>query len=311
MNEVIRVQGLSKTYGELKAVDSLDFVVNAGEVYGLLGQNGAGKSTTIRMLLSLVEPQQGTINMFGKDLRSNRHLILSQLGAMIERPDLYKYLSAVENLSIFSALSGQKKTRKELVKHLERVGLAARASDKVKTFSQGMKQRLGIAVALVHDPQLIILDEPTNGLDPQGIADIRNLILRLSRDEGRTILVSSHLLHEMELIADRMLIMDKGKKLVEGSVRELLDPSAITLKFTITNLAAILETVRNSDIGHLIHETQDDELYLKAGRSTAAMVNRRLVEMGAEVMSMQATHSLEQYFLSLTSGSGNVATYQN
>jgi ABC-type multidrug transport system ATPase subunit len=157
------------------------------------------------------------------DLQKHRKEILRQTGAIIERPDLYKYLTAKENLRIFSKLSGIKLSEKEMMAQLDKVGLADRADSKVKTFSQGMKQRLGLAVALVHDPKLIILDEPTNGLDPQGIADIRKLILHLSHDLGKTVFLSSHLLSEMELIADSVLIIAAGKKIAEGSKHELLN----------------------------------------------------------------------------------------
>lgn len=216
MPVIIQVNQLSKHYKDIKAIDDLSFSVNQGEIYGFLGQNGAGKSTTIRMLLTLIEPTRGNIEIFGFDLLTHRKEILRQVGAIIEKPDLYKYLTALENLSIFAKFSGIRPTQKQLLEQLEMVGLKNRVNSKIKTYSQGMKQRLGIAVALIHDPKLIILDEPTNGLDPQGIADMRNLILRLSKDYGKTIFVSSHLLSEIEIIADRMLILDKGKKLLRA-----------------------------------------------------------------------------------------------
>ncbi|MGZ5286455.1 MAG: ABC transporter ATP-binding protein, partial [Flavisolibacter sp.] len=214
-SEVISVQHLSKQFTEIKAVDDLSFTVPRGVVYGFLGQNGAGKSTTIRMLLTLVKSDTGSIRLFGKDIREHRREILARIGAVIEKPDLYKYLTAYQNLQIMARLSGTSPEKKTLMDQLEQLGIADRAHSKVKTFSQGMKQRLGIACALVHNPELIILDEPANGLDPQGIADIRNLILHLSREQNKTILVSSHLLNEIELIADHMLIIDKGKKVAE------------------------------------------------------------------------------------------------
>ena len=234
MNEVIQVAHLSKAFAEVKAVDDLSFSVKEGEVYGFLGQNGAGKSTTIRMLLSLVKPGSGSIHMFGKDLKDQRKLILRNIGAIIEKPDLYKYLTAYENLKIMSRLSGLQPDKKDLMDQLQRTGIADRAHSRVKTFSQGMKQRLGIACALIHKPELIILDEPTNGLDPQGIAEVRNLILHLSREEKKTIFVSSHLLSEIELVADSMLIIDKGRKIAEGRVSDLLNP-ADTLVQVITD----------------------------------------------------------------------------
>ncbi|HEX8313641.1 MAG TPA: ATP-binding cassette domain-containing protein, partial [Flavisolibacter sp.] len=212
MSSIIEVNGLTKVFKGLTAVDNLSFSVPKGEVYGFLGQNGAGKSTTIRMLLTLIQPTSGTISILGKDLFHHRKKALKETGAIIEKPDMYNYLTALENIGIMARLSGVRLTKKELLMQLERVGLAERATSKVKTFSQGMKQRLGIACALVHNPQLIVLDEPTNGLDPQGIADVRHLILSLSRTEGKTVFVSSHLLSEIEVIADNMLIIDRGKK---------------------------------------------------------------------------------------------------
>lgn len=223
---MIEVKDLSKQFSGFLAVDGLSFTVNQGDVYGFLGQNGAGKSTTIRMLLSLIRPDAGTIRIMGYDLDTHRTEIMRNIGAVIERPDLYTYLTAEENLRMFARWSGVKPETKRIREKLELVGLAERARSKVKTFSQGMKQRLGIAVALVHDPGLIILDEPTNGLDPQGIADIRNLIISLSRDHGKTLLVSSHLLSEMEQMATRMIIIDRGRKVVEGEINELLDPAS-------------------------------------------------------------------------------------
>ena len=213
MSSVIQVQGLTKKFGHhFTAVNDLSFSVNKGDVYGFLGQNGAGKSTTIRMLLSLIEPTAGEIEIFGLPLSANRSAIMQKIGAVIEKPAMYEYLTAFQNLKIFSALSGVSKSKTQLLQELDVVGLATRAQDNVGTFSQGMKQRLAIAMAMVNDPELILLDEPTNGLDPQGIADIRNLILLLSREQGKTVLVSSHLLSEIEQVATRLIIIDKGCK---------------------------------------------------------------------------------------------------
>jgi ABC-type multidrug transport system ATPase subunit len=213
MNTILEINHLSKKYKDINAVDDLSFSVNSGDVYGFLGQNGAGKSTTIRMMLTLIEPTSGEIKIYGKSLNENRHEILSNIGAVIERPDLYKYLTAYENLKLFAKMSNINVTHKLLMDQLDMVGLADRSESKVKTYSQGMKQRLGIGIALVHNPDLIVLDEPTNGLDPQGIADIRHLIIKLSTEMGKTVVVSSHLLSEIELIANRMIVIHKGKKL--------------------------------------------------------------------------------------------------
>jgi ABC-type multidrug transport system ATPase subunit len=309
MTPVIEVQHLSKQFAGFQAVDDLSFTVNQGDVYGFLGQNGAGKSTTIRMLLSLIAPSSGSIRMFGKDMASSRNQILQQTGAVIERPDLYKYLSAKENLAVFARLSRLKLPDSILLKKLEQVGLAERAESKVRTFSQGMKQRLGIAVALVHDPALIVLDEPTNGLDPQGIADIRNLIISLSRDQGKTILVSSHLLSEMEQMASRMIIIDRGKKIVEGDMRELLDPSHVLLEVVTANPVATATWVTGSRWGKLPINHFGDRMQIKMDRKDIPVFNRELVGTGAEVISVNPRNSLEEYFLSLTGGGQYVGAH--
>jgi len=299
MPVVISVNHLSKKFNNLIAVDDLSFTVNEGDVYGFLGQNGAGKSTTIRMLLSLIKPTSGEINIFEKNLFAHRSEILRQTGAVIEKPDLYKYLTAYQNLSIFAKMSGIKVTRQLIMQQLEMVGLAERAHSKVKTFSQGMKQRLGIAVALIHNPRLIILDEPTNGLDPQGIADMRNLILRLSREMGKTIVVSSHLLSEIEIIANRILIINRGKKVVEGNAAELLDPAKTIVQ---------IETLNNTDAKSRLAQSKwasfilpsSDTIKIQMNKTGIPELAKDLIRMEIGILSIQPRHSLEDYFLSLT-----------
>lgn len=297
---VIEVSHLSKDFNEVKAVDDLSFTVEGGQVYGFLGQNGAGKSTTIRMLLTLIRPDAGSIRIFGLDLHKHRKEILRKVGAIIERPDLYKYLTAVENLRLFSAMSGVRMKQSHLMEHLDKVGLAERAHSKVKTYSQGMKQRLGIATALVHDPELIILDEPTNGLDPQGIADIRNLILRLSHDEGKTLVVSSHLLGEMELIADSMLIIDKGRKVVEGKKDQLLNPVLSIVELVTENADSTLRLLKHSPWSPKIRKQESDRILLEINKSQVPELNRFLVENQVNVISLRPRHSLEDFFLAIT-----------
>jgi ABC-type multidrug transport system ATPase subunit len=308
---VIEVKHLSKEFKEVKAVDDLSFRVEEGQVYGFLGQNGAGKSTTIRMLLTLIKPGSGEIEIFGENLREKRKEILRQVGAIIERPDLYKYLTALENLRIFAAMSGVKVPEKKLMDQLAMVGLAERAGSKVKTYSQGMKQRLGIATALVHDPRLIILDEPTNGLDPQGIADIRNLILQLSRERGKTLVISSHLLSEMELIADSMIIIDKGKKVVEGKVNELFDPSETIVELKTTDDEAVFERLQHSPLKPKLNGKRNDRILLKMHKEEIPATVNELVQMGVQIVSFHSKHSLEDYFLSLTSGHPHVDIAKN
>ena len=308
MSAIIDVKGLSKKFKEINAVEDLSFTVNEGDVYGFLGQNGAGKSTTIRMLLTLIKPSTGQISIFGKDLFTHRSNILKQVGAVIEKPDLYKYLSAYDNLAIFAKMSGIKPTKQFVLEQLNRVGLKDRAYSKVKTFSQGMKQRLGIAVALAHDPKLIILDEPTNGLDPQGIADMRNLILNLSHELGKTVLISSHLLSEIELVANRMLIIHKGKKMVEGSVEELLDPSKTLVQIETLNDVEAGEKLSQSKWNSFL-QPGTSQLQLKMNREEVPQLINDLVAMQVPVLSVNPMHSLEDYFLSLTTQAGHVESF--
>ncbi len=302
MVPIIEVKHLTKNFRDLRAVNDLSFTVLEGQVYGFLGQNGAGKSTTIRMLLTLIKPTSGNIEIFGLDLQKHRKEILRQVGAIIERPDLYKYLTALENLRIFAAMSGIQISEKKLMDQLAMVGLEQRAHSKVKTYSQGMKQRLGIAIALVHDPKLIILDEPTNGLDPQGIADIRNLILMLSRDMHKTLLISSHLLSEMELIADSMIIIDKGKKLVEGKVNELFDPAETIVELKTTDDSETYNKLLQSSFKGFVQGKRNDCVLMKLNRNRVPEVMKELVRMDVNVISLHSKHSLEDYFLSLTTG---------
>ncbi|PWT95124.1 MAG: bacitracin ABC transporter ATP-binding protein [Bacteroidetes bacterium] len=304
--EVINVRSLSKHFKDIKAVENLSFSVNEADVYGFLGQNGAGKSTTIRMLLTLIEPTHGSIEIFGKDLNSHRASILREVGAVIERPDLYKYLTAFENLSIFARLSEAKLNKSQLMEQLDMVGLAARAHSKVHTFSQGMKQRLGLAVALVHNPKLIMLDEPTNGLDPQGIADIRKLILFLSREKKKTILVSSHLLSEIEQIATRMLIIDRGKKIVEGDVKELFDPSRMLIDLKTTDNSEAISKIAVTRWNEFVQTANEKSIVFKMKQDIVPQLSRALIEMNIEILSIQPRHSLEEYFLSLTSANSHV-----
>ena len=305
----IEVTHLSKKFNDIYAVNDLSFTVNEGDIYGFLGQNGAGKSTTIRMLLTLIQPSSGNIEIFGKKLSISRSEILKQVGAVIEKPDLYKYLSAYENLSIFAKMSDIKVSKKLLMDQLKMVGLEDRAKDNVRTFSQGMKQRLGIAVALVHNPALIILDEPTNGLDPQGIADIRNLILRLSREMGKTVLISSHLLSEIELIANRMIIIHKGKKMVEGTVADLLDPAHTLVEIDTLNNIETVQLLQQSKWVPFVQKK--NQLQLMMNKTAVPELINDLVAMGVQMLSVNSSHSLENYFLSLTTQSANVEAFTN
>lgn len=301
MHTIIETQHLSKAFKTFQAVDDLSFTINKGDVYGFLGQNGAGKSTTMRMLLGLIYPDKGEIRIDGEIFNNRRRDLLAKIGAVIERPDMYGYLTGWENLTIFSKMCNTSIPKSRLVEVLEIVGLKGREQDKVKAYSQGMKQRLGIAIALVHNPELLILDEPTNGLDPQGIAEMRNLIAALSRDHNKTILISSHLLYEIEQIATSMIIINKGKKVVEGRVKDLLDPNDTLVDVsTHQNIASLID---NSEWKQSFSTATNNVYTFKMNPSDIPSLNKWLVNQGIDVSQIGSKHSLEAYFLSLTNDS--------
>lgn len=300
--QVIEVRGLTKKFGNLTAVDNLDLNVYRGDVFGFLGPNGAGKSTTIRMLLSLIKPTNGSMKIFDKSIVKNRKEIFSRIGAIVEKPDFYLYLSAYKNLEILGKLSGTDVSKKKIMNMLELVGLDKRYKSKVKTFSHGMKQRLGIAQALLHDPDLIILDEPTTGLDPQGMKEIRDLIVYLSREKGKTVFLSSHILHEIELISTRMIIINKGTTQVEGTVEELLKTDKVKVTFEIDNIEDALRLVNESLWQHSFKSTAKSEMNFELTKNEIAELNKYLIEKGFAVSAIVPVRSLEDFFLKITEG---------
>lgn len=300
MANIIEARNLSKTFNGHKAVQQLSFSIQQGDVYGFLGENGAGKSTTIRMLLGLIYPDHGEVYIKGEVFNNNHRHLLQHIGAIIERPDMYGYLSGWDNLRMFATLSKKGIPDSRLHEVLEIVGLKGRERDKVRAYSQGMKQRLGIAIALVHNPALLVLDEPTNGLDPQGIAEMRKLILHLSKDHGKTILISSHLLHEIEQIATRMLIIHKGIKMAEGSVQDLLKPEETLIEMRMLPNAGVVAQLQASNWAQYIQEATEDRVILKMSPLNIPAYNQWLVNAGAQVTELSNRHSLEAYFLSLT-----------
>jgi ABC-type multidrug transport system ATPase subunit len=216
---IVKISNLTKKYKDRRVVNGINLNINEGSVYGFIGPNGAGKSTTIRMILGLIKSSSGSVTIFNENINKNRIKILQNVGALVESPSYYDHLSAYNNLKIWATIRNINKDRIDEV--LKIVNLYDDKNRKVGKFSLGMKQRLGIASALIGDPKLLILDEPTNGLDPMGIKEIRNLIISLAKDFNKTVLVSSHLLSEMELMADDVGIINKGKLLYEGSLQQL------------------------------------------------------------------------------------------
>ncbi|MFY8162000.1 MAG: ABC transporter ATP-binding protein [Candidatus Kapaibacteriota bacterium] len=302
----ISISNLNKSFKNFHAVNDLSLQVEEGEIYGFLGPNGAGKSTTIRMMLSLIKQDSGTISFFGEELTSKNRNIFRNIGALVEKPDFYLYLSAYRNLQLFGEMSGVEITKTKIYDILELVGLGGRVKDKVKTYSLGMKQRLGLAQALIHNPKIIILDEPTNGLDPQGMKEIKDLLIDLSTNQKKTIFLSSHILREVETMATSMAIINNGKTLVQGKVKELLDNglNSVTVKIREkSNLTELLTELSNqlklnskeeyNGYAELVFELSNEEI--------PQMVNL-LVTNGCEIMSVSPVKSLEEYFLKLTGG---------
>jgi len=297
--EVIKVEKLAKNFGSFEAVRDVSFTVNKGDVFGFLGPNGAGKSTTIRCLLSLIRLNAGTIQMFGKSYATHRYEILSKIGSIIEKPDFYNYLSAQKNLEIFARISGATVSTKEIHEMLEFVGLGGRGKDKTKGFSHGMKQRLGIAQTLLHKPELIILDEPTTGLDPQGIIEIRNLILRLKNEQNKTILLSSHQLSEIELIANRMVIITKGKSLVEGNVQELLNAQELTVRLELSDVNKAIPLIQQHFANVEITRINEVEISLSTEKQQVPHLNKMLGDNNILVYALEPKRKLEDFFMKI------------
>lgn len=296
----IEAQGLVKNYKGIQAVYGLSFTVFKGDIFGFLGPNGAGKSTTIRMILSLIRQDEGEIDIFGLPLSRNRKRILSGIGALVEEPRLFEYMSAYGNLELLGRLSGKKISHSRIMDVLALTGLEERWNSPVRSFSHGMKQRLGIAQAIVHDPELLILDEPANGLDPKGMKDMREIIVRLNKEFGKTIFISSHILKDIELMANRMLIIDHGAKVVEGNVQELLNAAESNLRITVSEperaVAVLKEKPETMDL-MIDHE---GNIVMKANKELVPDINKLLVDNGLKVYSLMPVNSLEQYFLDKT-----------
>jgi len=298
--KIIEIKNLVKDFKDTRAVNSLSLNVMKGDVFGFLGPNGAGKSTTIRMLLTLVKPDAGTISIFGKPLIKERKSILKDVGAIIENPDFYNYLTAYKNLEIFGRISGKEIKSKRIMEILEIVGLRERQASKVKTFSHGMKQRLGIAQALLHDPELIILDEPTTGLDPQGMKEIRDLIILLCKEQNKTIFLSTHILSEVEQVANRMIIINKGEKIVEGSVSELLNEADLKVSVEVIEIEATGRLISQSQWAKNLISINNHKMIFDIHTEEIAELNKYLVNNKVSVSAIIPTRSLESYFLKIT-----------
>ena len=298
---IVETRGLTKVYAKgIVAVDRLDLTVHRGEVYGFLGPNGAGKTTTLRMLLGLIRPTAGAATVAGAAPGSPESLV--KVGAIVETPAFYPYLSGYDNLRLLAIYCGVPVQR--VAKALDEVELTPRARHKFSTYSMGMKQRLGIAAALIKEPDLLILDEPTNGLDPQGMADVRNLIIELGKGD-RTVLVSSHLLGEVELMCTRIGVIRKGKLVAEGTIDQLRGEASLKVRATPADKAReVLE--RDAGAGN-VRVLEDGAFNVQVGLERTAEINQHLVMAGVGVTELRADErSLTDVFMELTGTEGGL-----
>ncbi|MFJ7733199.1 ABC transporter ATP-binding protein [Lysinibacillus sp. NPDC097231] len=299
MEYIVQTENLSKSFGKEQAVSNINLKIRKGEIYGFLGPNGAGKTTTIRMLLGLMKPSSGSIKIFQKDLVKERINILAKVGSLVENPSYYPHLTAYENLEALRKILGVPKSRIDEV--LEIVRLKDAANKKVKGFSLGMKQRLGIAASLLHNPELLILDEPTNGLDPSGIIEIRNLIKRLPSEYGMTIIISSHLLSEIDQMATQVGIVTKGKMIFQDSIeamRRFAQPKVV-IKVSDSEKgwrSLVANGIKAEHKGDLI-------LFDECSDEKVAHIVQILVQEGISVYRVEEEkRSLEEIFLQMTTG---------
>lgn len=301
---IIETKNLTKIYGEQKSVDNLNIHVKKGRIYGLLGRNGAGKTTTMKMLLDLTEPSSGEVYIFGKPLKGNEKKTLPRIGSLIESPGFYPNLTATENLEIFAKLRGVPK-KNSIQESLNVVRLPYNDKKLFSEYSLGMKQRLAIALAIMHDPEVLILDEPINGLDPIGIAELRKFILDLCKLKEKTIIISSHILSEIKLIADDIGIIDNGKLLEEESLEELESKNGKYIRFIVSDAgqaSRILEKEFNTNNFLVVNK---DNIKLYDLDKSVSEINRTFIASGVEVYDTHKTeNTLEDYFKKLTGGSG-------
>ncbi len=295
---VLETRDLTKQYGKRVAVDDLSMQVERGDIFGFLGQNGAGKSTTIRMAVGLVRPSSGRVVLLGHDMQKHPKRALARTGAIVESPAFYESLSGLQNLRLLSAMSGGAEKR-SINEVLDIVGLRARARDPVRVYSHGMRQRLGIAQALLPSPELIILDEPTDGLDPQGIHEVRSLIRRLRDELNLTVLLSSHLLYEVEQICNRVAIIDHGRLLYQGTIDELIAKDK-TVKLRVDRLEEAFQLLKlHPQVS--VTGNAGEALYVRMSDEQIPLINQFLVARGFRVMELSPQReTLEDVFLRLT-----------
>jgi ABC-2 type transport system ATP-binding protein len=303
---IIETHGLNKRFGGRRAVIDLDLTVPRGSAFGFLGHNGAGKTTLIRMLLGLTQPDAGTMHISGRPIPAERGSVLARVGAIVEEPHFHGHLTGRENLRVTAAVRGPQAVGR-IEGSLRRVGLTDRGDDRVKTYSQGMRQRLGVARCLLADPELLILDEPMNGLDPGGILEFRVMIAELT-GEGRTVFLSSHLLDEVEKTCEAAAMIDQGRMIAQGPISELLQVDHSELDIGCGDARMALDVLDGHPLVAAAHEIPDGIRVTLAGMDGAASINARLVGAGVGVFRLAPVReSLEQRFLEITSRVGGQA----
>ncbi|WP_263705949.1 ABC transporter ATP-binding protein [Shouchella tritolerans] len=301
MEYPLKVKELNKSLGKKPIIKNMSFQLERGAIYGFLGPNGSGKTTTIRMIVSLIAPDSGDVEIEGKSVRTNREEALAHIGAIVEDPDLYGYLTGRQNLEHFARMSATPVSKERIDEVVALVELEGAMRKKVKSYSLGMKQRLGIAVSLLHKPSVLILDEPTNGLDPKGIRDLRHYLQRLAREDGVTLLVSSHQLNEIEMLCDKAIIIKQGEVIEQISMNTAVKEKAAT--FNIQIEAEPVEQARSvlADFGKVGEVAGKLELEKQPYEQIPKLVNA-LVAAGVNVYGMAYRNRLEDAYFSITEG---------
>jgi len=302
LKPTVRLENVTKIIRKKTIIDNISFEIYPGEVFGFLGPNGAGKTTTIRMLVGLIKPTSGKVEICGFDVKKQFVQAMQRLGSIVENPELYKYLSGRENLKIFARmLSGVDEERMQEV--IDLVDLTERIDDQVRTYSLGMRQRLGIAQALLGRPDVLILDEPTNGLDPMGIKDLRIFIRKLVDDTGLSVLVSSHILSEIELLADRVAIMSHGKIVQVGKVSDLIGSASSGVVWRVSDTVQVFEMFTTSPFVQAVEISDDHTLHTLMDESKTGVLNEDLIKAGIDVWTIERkVQTLEDLFIGLTGG---------
>lgn len=306
MEYVLEVSNLSKSFDSKKVVHDVSFKIEAGDIFGFLGPNGAGKTTTIRMMLGLIFPDKGSVKINGFDVFGDFKQAIGKVGAIVETPQFYPYLTGYQNLSLIANLHPQL-TKARVHEVLDMVGLSQRAKDKVQTYSLGMKQRLGIARALLNYPTLIFLDEPTNGLDPQGMKEIREMISQLASEQNITFFISTHLLHEVEQICNKVAILNRGKLISQGSVKELLGKDSETVEVRTKDIERALNIINKIGYVKSVQHSQGG-LQVELDKGYSGFLNQLLVAQNIMVeYIVPHKQTLEHFFIELTEGGNMVA----